>query len=1664
MFFTLFGAVAVVGVLGAGIMQTMQGPLNTMVQVNLRERANTEMSIASRLALLESASDPSDAGDCDADGFVEPLERGGPLIGLTGVGAGTLPTEISSNRNDPWGNEYGYCAWDAGTDNTDACASNLFNGDATTSEAYSVIAIISAGPDGVFQTSCSDYTGTDPVPPSGDDLVSATSYQAAIANTGGLWNVVSGDPTKVEVNKDIDLSDPSGSIGFSPQLLLGASSMILPTRLGSNSTPVLNDAGCSAANIFLLRINDSLTPPTLEVCDGTNFVSATAGAAPSALADDDTSVAVDDLAPSIVFTVDGTTEMTITPTALEAGSLNIETTGTLDAGATTITGNTDITGTFNVNGATTLDALTASGNATFNGAVSATSGMTISGGGNPSLSVTGNIAATDVNPSGDVNFGDTRGILWGAVAGITGSAVGDNIDIAANAVNMDGALNITNTGTTDPALDVTGNVDISADLDVTGDAVITGDLTVTGDDLTMGTNTDQAILVADGTNFNPVVPSGDVNISNTGVMTIQDDSVQDDDIDAGSFGTGSGSICLKTDGSSIFTEICSGGGGGDGVGAEGLPEVLANDNSANNLKIVDLADPTANQDAATKFYVDTQLGALNSDRIQDLTADTFIDVDTTNDGLTNSIIFNTASAQSMSISATGVLDLGTTTRAGIMNVTGPNGTRRSIEIKNAAGDNRVELALGSSNQGNIIVRNSGGSPTFQADHSGASINNLTGLIVGGNVIDASAELEIDSTDTGFLPPRMTTAQRDAINSGTFATGLIVYNTDADAVQVWDGTAWLNLGGSGGDAGRLIDADSDTSIQVDTAGDGSADTTVFTNDGSETMRITTGGDVGIGTASPVTKLDVTGGIRVGSVSGAAAPTYMALNDLSDTDVASPADGQALIYNTSSGNWEAADPSGSVIVDIIRDADGDTAVQVEESPDEDIIRFDVGGTQSMAIFDTYPSAPGSGFHVRKPGANADIDLRNNNSGAGRTRLSFGNQGTAGNYATIGTNGTDGHNMEIATSGTRDIKFLTNSTERMRIDSAGNVVIGTTAPDASSLLDLTSTARGFLPPRMTEAQRDAINSGTFATGLIIYNTDDDELEVFDGTNWVAFSGGGSVLVAIDDLTDAYNSTNIDHDGDADTTNDDNLALGHEFPALDATNPGARNTAIGRTALDALTTADNNIAIGYDALGENYNVPRMIAIGSEALSAYNADIGTDVTHGDIIALGAGALGSATRGKRSVAIGNSALGNWNGSTANSDNTAIGSGSGIAMLSGARNVLVGARNFRNIQNGTHNVSLGVESGAGDTGGVSNIDFNVFLGNFAASGLKTNAARNVAIGYGAGAGAGVGIGSGTDNILIGFEANTSIDDATHELNIGSVLFGNIDDTTTGAVNETSVGIGVANAAAIELDSILELDSTTRGFLAPRMTTTERDAIDNDTGTLGEQVTTGLMIYNTTTNLYQFYNGSTWTDIGSGAALSAAINDLTDGYTDANNNLALGHEFTALDGTTPGEQNIAVGQSALANVTTGNRNTAIGDGAGASVTTASNAVFMGRGAGANTTDSSFLIAIGDLAGTNAGISTIAIGRVAHQNGTGQNNVAIGITAGQNIDGTNNVFIGANSAVATEGGSGSVVIGDRAMERFTLTGGLQNNTAIGGGGIERANRIIDRLPQYSRWCRGR
>jgi len=62
--------------------------------------------------------------------------------------------------------------------------------------------------------------------------------------------------------------------------------------------------------------------------------------------------------------------------------------------------------------------------------------------------------------------------------------------------------------------------------------------------------------------------------------------------------------------------------------------------------------------------------------------------------------------------------------------------------------------------------------------------------IGTETPHDSAMLEVESTEKGFLPPRLTTAQRDD-NIVNPAAGLVIYNTDTNCLQFYDGRFWIS---------------------------------------------------------------------------------------------------------------------------------------------------------------------------------------------------------------------------------------------------------------------------------------------------------------------------------------------------------------------------------------------------------------------------------------------------------------------------------------------------------------------------------------------------------------------------------------------------------------------------------------------------------------------------------------------------------------------------------------------------------------------------------------------------------------------------------------------------------------------------------------------------------
>jgi len=237
-FFALFGAVALVGILGAGVMTFMKGPLATSVKITRINTAETQMALGAQVAVM-SAANGANNGDCDSDTYVEPSEWRDAGTSPKPTGGGLIPLTLGISKKDPWGTEYGYCVWNHGPITSGSgCGANMLGG--TNSSFYPVVAIISAGIDKVFTTTCRDFSTADAnadgdledagdsplvskAVETDDDIIFSYTYEEATGASGGLWSIKSGDPDTAVIDKKIEAT---GTASFAGGVLLPDSSLI----------------------------------------------------------------------------------------------------------------------------------------------------------------------------------------------------------------------------------------------------------------------------------------------------------------------------------------------------------------------------------------------------------------------------------------------------------------------------------------------------------------------------------------------------------------------------------------------------------------------------------------------------------------------------------------------------------------------------------------------------------------------------------------------------------------------------------------------------------------------------------------------------------------------------------------------------------------------------------------------------------------------------------------------------------------------------------------------------------------------------------------------------------------------------------------------------------------------------------------------------------------------------------------------------------------------------------------------------------------------------------------------------------------------------------------------------------------------------------------------
>lgn len=152
----------------------------------------------------------------------------------------------------------------------------------------------------------------------------------------------------------------------------------------------------------------------------------------------------------------------------------------------------------------------------------------------------------------------------------------------------------------------------------------------------------------------------------------------------------------------------------------------------------------------------------------------------------NSLIFGTNNTERVRVfGSTGNIGINTTTDAGFrLDV---NGTARFSGSFTQSGSSLISTISGF-----WYVQNTGNATTFGSYESQQGMTYRSGQPFCINVANGShatsATVQIDSTTKGFLPPRMTTTQKNAI--ATPAAGLMVYDTTLNLISYYNGTSWI----------------------------------------------------------------------------------------------------------------------------------------------------------------------------------------------------------------------------------------------------------------------------------------------------------------------------------------------------------------------------------------------------------------------------------------------------------------------------------------------------------------------------------------------------------------------------------------------------------------------------------------------------------------------------------------------------------------------------------------------------------------------------------------------------------------------------------------------------------------------------------------------------------
>jgi len=370
-----------------------------------------------------------------------------------------------------------------------------------------------------------------------------------------------------------------------------------------------------------------------------------------------------------------------------------------------------------------------------------------------------------------------------------------------------------------------------------------------------------------------------------------------------------------------------------------------------------------------------------------------------------------------------------------------------------------------------------------------------------DILSTNAKFQLQAKDT--TPSGYAAASNAilAIDSGTATNGVINLIGGGDL-----GLAWSNTNGEYDAAVEYL---------------GASRAMRFATAGGERMRITSDGKVGIGVPTPASKLHVAGAIMAGdassSVTGATILRSRELSDeyrvvlgamrssgasfFSQSLIADPVNADTFLGGRSGtisgGAWVIGSDGGTKFISAESQtmAVGSTVTTKE--------RLRIAGDGKVGIGESNPLSqvviygPTQATYKTVLGVFSS-DTFGQNVGAGIGLGGRISSATGGSHfaqiAGLKENSIDSDTKGILDLQTRGTDGLTS---RANINSVGNMKIGGTgACNPAAKLEVDSTTQGFLPPRVTTTQKNAIPSPV--AGLLVYDTTLNKMCFYDSTIW--------------------------------------------------------------------------------------------------------------------------------------------------------------------------------------------------------------------------------------------------------------------------------------------------------------------------------------------------------------------------------------------------------------------------------------------------------------------------------------------------------------------------------------------------------------------------------------